>query len=84
MLMPKKHVRLSESILGLTGYILPYLKQKCSIDYLWKEVKLAQKSNDLTTKHTFDNLVLSIDFLYILGAIRCDIDGGIELETKET
>lgn len=84
MLMPKKHIRLSESIIGLAGFLLPYLTEKRTIDYLWKEVKNANTTQTLPAKHSFDNLVLAIDFLFMIGAIICDKEGGLQLETYQT
>jgi hypothetical protein len=84
MLMPKKHIRLSESIIGLAGFLLPYLKEKRTIDFLWKEVKNANVTHTLPATHSFDNLVLAIDFLYMIGAIICDSEGGLQLETYQT
>ena len=79
MILPTKHTNLSESILGLSGYLLSFLKQRpYSIDELWDELKnAAARDYSLYKNHTFDNVVFAIDLLYMIGAVNIDENGKI-------
>lgn len=79
MILPTKHTNLSESILGLSGYLLSFLKQRpYSIDELWDELKnAAARDYSLYKNHTFDNVVFAIDLLYMIGAVNMDLNGKI-------
>jgi len=70
MLMPAKHVKLSESLLGLSGFVLTRLNKPKTIDLLWREFKAASESNEYPAYHSFENLILAIDFLYLLGSVK--------------
>ena len=81
MILPTKHTNLSESLLGLSGYLLTFLKaQPYSIDALWeKMVQAKAEGNQLYRNHTFDNLVLAIDLLFLIGKVSIDTSGKISL-----
>ena len=42
MLMPDKHVKFSESLIGLGSFVLESLDEPMSIDALWKSFKQAR------------------------------------------
>lgn len=79
MILPTKHTNLSESILGLSGYMLTFIKQKpCSVDELWNELENTSALDySLYKNHTFDNVVFAIDLLYMIGAVNMDVNGKI-------
>ena len=79
MILPTKHTNLSESILGLSGYMLTFLKQRpCSVDELWDELeKPSALDHHLYKNHTFDNVVFAIDLLYMIGAVNMNENGKI-------
>lgn len=81
MILPTKHTNLSESLLGLSGYLLTFLKvQPYSIDALWDKMEEAKSQGNLLYRnHTFDNVVLAIDLLYLIGRISIDTNGKISL-----
>ena len=81
MILPTKHTNLSESLLGLSGYLLTFLKaQPYSIDALWEKMEQAKaEGNLLYRNHTFDNLVLAIDLLFLIGKVSIDTSGKISL-----
>ena len=68
MILPTKHIRISESLIGLGGYLLSILKKPMTIDELWI---LYEKTNNkrFPAYHTFDNVILSLDFLYLMGSV---------------
>lgn len=70
MLLPSKHVNFSESLLGYGSYLLQILDRPLSVDELWKKY-LADFNNELYfAKQSFDNLVLTLIFLYSVQAIK--------------
>lgn len=85
MILPTKHIRIAESIVGLGGILLSYISKKPStIEELWSALQHAMKNELKGTYHNFDNLVLALDFLYITGAITLNSKGEIENATVET
>ena len=81
MILPTKHTNLSESLLGLSGYLLTFLKaQPCSIDARWERLEEDRANGSLLYRnHTFDNVVLAIDLLYLIGKVYIDTTGKIAL-----
>jgi len=80
MILPNKHLNFSESLLGLGAYILKNIDSAKSIDTLWDKYKSDFENNLYFAKHSFDNLVLAVIFLSLVGAadekdgeiIKCD------------
>jgi len=80
MLMPSKHINFSQSLLGFGSYLIGKLKNPMSIDDLWKEYKSDLENQLYYSIHSFDHLILTLIFLYGVGAIeeengiiiRCD------------
>jgi len=70
MLLPSKHINFSESLLGFGSYLLQILKQPLSVDELWKRYLADFNSGLYFAKQTFDNLVLTLIFLYGIKAIK--------------
>lgn len=69
MILPTKHINFSQSLLGLGAYILPLLNSPKTIDELWNTYKVDHKNNVYLVKHSFDNLVMTLIFLYSIGII---------------
>lgn len=71
-MFPKKHISLEQSLLGFGAKILTIVKDGSTIENLW------QKCNtDSIVKHSFDDLLLTLDYLYIIDAITIDKEGNI-------
>ncbi len=69
MLTPKKHINNSESILGLGSFALQTLSSPKTTDEIWGLLRKAVKMETYTSPHTFDNVILAIDFLFSIGVI---------------
>lgn len=69
MLMPSKHINFSESLLGFGCYVLKNLDTPKGIDELWKNYQLDYTNDLYVAKHSFDNLILTIAFLHLIGAV---------------
>jgi hypothetical protein len=70
MLMPDKHIDYSESILGLGSFVLDVLNQPRTLDALWDLYLRARATQNFLGDHSFENLILALDVLFALGAIR--------------
>jgi hypothetical protein len=79
MILPSKHISLAESLLGLGGVLLEILmKQPSSLDSLWQEYsKINNKKELYPAYHSFDNVVLAIDLLFMIGAVNINSEGEI-------
>lgn len=78
MIMPGKHISMSESIFGLGGFVLSLLNTPKTFDKCWEELnKKYIDKNIIKKKHTLDTFILTIDFLYMIGSV--DINEGGEI-----
>lgn len=70
MIMPSKHINFSQSLLGFGSYILLKLETPKSVDDLWTEYQADLKAEIYNAPHSFDNLNLTLIFLYGISAIE--------------
>ena len=78
MILPSKHLSLSESLLGLGGVILLILNEPKSVDDIWKKyIELKQNKTIIYAYHNFDDLILATNYLYLIGAVSIDDHGKI-------
>lgn len=82
MILPKKHIKLSESFFGFGGYLLQFIDNPITIDLLWAEFQKVNDTKEFPTYHSFDNFLLAINYLYIIGAINQDSKGAIYREVN--
>jgi hypothetical protein len=82
MILPSKHINISESILGLSGILLSYInKRDYSVDELWQEYsKVNNVKAVFPAYHSFDNMILAIDFLFLVDAIVINNNGLISIQ----
>ncbi len=64
MILPTKHVPLERSALGTAALLLPMLGTQPTVSELW-EISVVQE-----TVGTFDQLVLGLDLLYVVGLVK--------------
>lgn len=69
-LLPHKHIKFSDSIIALAGFVRTLLEEPKSIDDLWIET-----ANQWVTKVTFTHLVLAIDVLFAIKQIESISNG---------
>ncbi len=69
MIIPTKHSNFSKSLLGFGSYILAQLKAPQSVDDLWSQYQIDYKNKKYFGKQSFDNLLLTIVFLYSIGVV---------------
>jgi hypothetical protein len=77
MILPSKHIRVAESLLGYAGFILSKLHGPKTIDELWTECTKANDTKRFPAYHGFDQLVLALDYLFIIGAIDINNKGEV-------
>lgn len=78
MLLPDKHIKMSESLLGLGAFLIELLRQPQTVDTIWFEYRKARESGAYFAHHTFENVVLALDVLFAIKAINLSDDGLIE------
>lgn len=64
MILPDKYIPLEETLLGLGELLLRKLDAPLDVVCLWRRVK------DCPQVSTYHRFVLTLDFLYALGAIE--------------
>ncbi len=69
MILPTKHTNFSESLLGFGSYILTQLESSKPIDNLWDKYQNDYQNKIYHAKHNFDSFLLTIVFLYSIGAV---------------
>ena len=79
-LLPEKHVRTSESLLGLGAVVLVVLEGKPkNLDTLWTDMKeLDTVRPRIHGTVTLDRVVLAVDFLFTVGAVTLNSEGLLE------
>lgn len=79
MILPTKHIKLAESILGLSGVLLSFIaKSPSSLDALWREYsKINNTKNIFPAYHSFDEMVLAVNLLFMMGIVDINAKGKI-------
>lgn len=79
MLMPEKHIRITESLFGIGGIIVECLDDKSVLldEIILYVEEYFNKNNKEKIYNNIDNIILAIDFLYSIGIVEIDIDGRI-------
>ena len=75
MILPEKHIKFSESIIGLGAILIGLLKKDKTIEDLWLDFEKINNTEFLPAYHSYDNFILCIDLLFIIGAIDVNNNG---------
>jgi hypothetical protein len=67
-LLPHKHIRFSESLIGLAGFVRQILKQPHTIDEIWNVLDC--DNSGWFYRPTFEQLVIAVVILFALGQIK--------------
>jgi len=82
--MPKKHIALSESYLGLGAYVLKLLSSPMTIDSCWNKLLNSYiNKGEISKKHSFNNFILTLDLLFALNAVELNQKGELYSVSKE-
>lgn len=79
MIIPTKHIRLSESLIGLGSFIISKLDKPKNIDELWFDFQDAARNKIYPFTHTFMNIFRAVELLYIMGIITSNDNGELRL-----
>lgn len=76
MIIPRKHIKLNESIVGISGILITLIKGVCNVDELFITLK---KDKRIPKYINFDDFLIVVNFLYVINLIKSDNNGGIYL-----
>jgi len=69
MLMPTKHIKTENALIGVGGEVLDLLDREKTVSTLFRDLQQWRREHELSTIH-FDWFLLSLDFLFAVGAVR--------------
>lgn len=69
MILPTKHIREDQALIGVGAILLHHLKEGQTITGLWDKVR------GESSVGTYERFVLALDLLYIMGVV--DISNGM-------
>lgn len=70
MILPKKQLSLNESFFGFGAFLLEHINSPISVDELWRYYKDSYESKKYPVKFSFDQFIMTLDYLFIIGAIK--------------
>ncbi|MCB0517542.1 MAG: hypothetical protein H6577_22955 [Lewinellaceae bacterium] len=79
MILPNKHITVSQSLWGLAAFLLTFLDVPKTVDELWSKFEKINDSPKFPARQSFERVVLALDFLYLIDAIEITGDGKIKL-----
>ena len=83
MILPKKQLSVSESFFGFGAFLLEKRKSPTSIDDLWQYYEESYVNKKYIVKFSFDQYIATLDYLYMIGAIKESEKGVVCNETEE-
>ncbi|MCH5198142.1 MAG: hypothetical protein J1E34_04460 [Oscillospiraceae bacterium] len=75
MILPKKHISVEESMFGFGAYLLQHIAEKTTVDKLWDIYLKEYQDSMYGTKFSFDQFIVTIDYLFAIGAIETNEKG---------
>lgn len=81
MILPKKHLTLEESMFGLGSFLLQHLSVPTSLDNLWYRYVEALNEQSFSVRFSFDDFLLALDYLFLIGAIVQTEEGELKYAT---
>ncbi len=64
MILPTKHIKLSNSLLGASAVLLKHIDNNSTVSALWNT------ANILPEVKTFERFTLGLDLLFMIGAVK--------------
>lgn len=80
MILPKKQLSIEESLWGFGGVLLQKLKTPMLVDELWEYYKVLYSNGEYEVRFSFDQFIMTLDYLYLIGAIKKDERGKLSYE----
>ena len=75
MILPEKHVPLEESLFGFGAYLLQNMQEPIHVENLWDIYKSDYKQKRYPVNFSFDEFIMTLDYLYIIDGIKLDESG---------
>lgn len=75
MILPRKQLSISESYFGFGGFLLQKLSEPISVEALWEYYKDSYSDKRYPVKFSFDQYIMALDYLFIIGAIKTNERG---------
>lgn len=69
MILPDKHIRAENALIGVGSDILYCLENPKVVSILWDDVQKRRDRNDRASSIEFDWFILALDFLFMVGAV---------------
>lgn len=70
MILPTKHIRPDRALIGVGGEVLKLLDEPATVSHLWNEIRARRSVFSPNAPVNYNWFVLSLDFLFIIGAIE--------------
>ena len=71
MILPSKHLSPDRALLTIGARILKRLRQSKTVSALWEELpSQSEKTHHSNSSLSYDNFVLALDLLFLIGAIE--------------
>ena len=80
MILPKKQLSIEESFWGFGVFLLKQLQKPMLVDELWECYKEFYSNGKYSVRFSFDQFIMELDYLYIIGEIKKDERGKISYE----
>lgn len=80
MILPKKQLSVNESLFGFGAFLLQQLDEAKTLEDLWNYYKDSYSNKKYEIKFSFDQFIMTLDYLFIIGAIRKDERGMLSYE----
>lgn len=84
MILPKKQLSLNESFWGFGAFLLEHIAASLSVEELWEYYKNSYESKKYSTRFSFDQFIMTLDFLFIIGAIKMSEEGVLSYENSQS
>ncbi len=75
MLLPSKHIHLSECILGIGAFVLEALRPPMTLDALKEALDQKAANGQIPSPPSLENVLLAISFLFAIGVLTIDKEG---------
>jgi hypothetical protein len=77
VLLPEKHVKIAESILGLAGFVAANLEQPLAFDKLMAALTPKFETEEWPAYHNTETVSLALCFLHFIGLIEVTPEGDL-------
>lgn len=74
MILPKKHIKISDSLIGISSLLISLLDKESTVDELFLSLI---KDKRLSKNLSLDTVILCVDYLYCQGIVKITNNGGL-------